>query len=94
MDGWMEKELLDTVFIGKARLTVYASSFCRWASNEPSSFDENSKEDCVAIHADPDWGKWSDENCVMETPFVCKTKREYNFQPLKTTNLVNLRFTF
>ena len=47
----------------------------RWGEGEPSSVDkERRKEDCVAIHADPDWGKWSDERCIMETPFVCKTR--------------------
>ena len=48
--------------------------FHRWKSGEPSSFSNNRKEDCVAILADPDWGKWSDESCVMETPFACKTR--------------------
>jgi len=28
----------------------------------------------VAINADPDWGKWSDERCVMARPFSCKTR--------------------
>ena len=27
----------------------------------------------MAINADPDWGKWSDERCVMARPFSCKT---------------------
>ncbi|KAL9952145.1 hypothetical protein ACROYT_G039355 [Oculina patagonica] len=49
-------------------------TFTRWAPGEPSFFAKNRKEDCVAIHADPDWGKWSDESCVMETPFACKTR--------------------
>jgi len=50
-------------------------NFTRWAVGEPSLVDANRrKEDCVAIHADPDWGKWSDEKCIMETPFVCKTR--------------------
>jgi len=49
-------------------------TYTRWAPGEPSFFTKNRKEDCVAIRAYPDWGKWSDENCVMETPFACKTR--------------------
>ena len=28
----------------------------------------------MAVHADPEWGKWSDERCIMATPFACKTR--------------------
>ena len=42
---------------------------------EPSLHDTNNrKEDCVAVHADPEWGKWSDERCITATPFACKTR--------------------
>ena len=30
----------------------------------------------MAIQADPEWGKWSDERCVIATPFICKTRGE------------------
>lgn len=49
-------------------------TYTRWAPGEPSFFAKYRKVACVAIHADPDWGKWSDESCVMETPFACKTR--------------------
>lgn len=59
----------------------------RWAPGEPSFFAKNRKVACVAIHADPDWGKWSDESCVMETPFACKTRRKWKYQALNKKNL-------
>ncbi|XP_029211691.2 uncharacterized protein LOC114975676 [Acropora millepora] len=50
-------------------------NFTRWAVGQPSSVGQRRRrEHCVAINADPDWGKWSDERCVMARPFSCKTR--------------------
>lgn len=49
-------------------------TFQRWARGEPSHFSKHHREDCIAIRSHPDWGKWSDESCVMEHPFICKTR--------------------
>lgn len=50
-------------------------NFTSWATGEPSVHNTNNlREDCVAIQADPEWGKWSDERCVIATPFICKTR--------------------
>ena len=73
---YFKKPKVRGALVGDVSLLIF-SSFRRWAPGEPSFFAKNRKEDCVAIHADPDWGKWSVESCAMETPFACKTKRKY-----------------
>ena len=73
---YFKKPNVRGALVGDVSFLIF-SSFRRWAPGEPSFFAKNRKEDCVAIHADPDWGKWSVESCAMETPFACKTKRKY-----------------
>ncbi|XP_068731171.1 macrophage mannose receptor 1-like [Montipora capricornis] len=52
-----------------------AVNYTRWAVGQPSTVDNRRrKEHCVAINADPNWGKWSDERCVIATPFACKSR--------------------
>ncbi|XP_048586525.1 macrophage mannose receptor 1 isoform X2 [Nematostella vectensis] len=51
--------------------------YTKWLSGEPTSYSAKPKrerEACVTIHTNPHWGTWSDENCILKKPFICKAK--------------------
>ncbi|EDO48589.1 predicted protein [Nematostella vectensis] len=52
--------------------------YTKWLSGEPTSYSAKPKrerEACVTIHTNPHWGTWSDENCILKKPFICKNEK-------------------
>ncbi|XP_031567316.1 macrophage mannose receptor 1-like, partial [Actinia tenebrosa] len=52
-------------------------NYTKWTEGAPknTSLSRKPREACVAILADPEWGKWDEEFCINKMPFVCKTKK-------------------
>ncbi|EDO36540.1 predicted protein, partial [Nematostella vectensis] len=45
-----------------------------WAPGQPTGRSNGQEKDCVAMVMHPSPGKWHDEYCLNQLPFICKIR--------------------
>jgi hypothetical protein len=51
-------------------------NFTKWAANEPSRKSRGHGRDCAVVAMESNVGRWYDEECLTQLPFICKIKSE------------------